>query len=136
MTDARIFRLAHAEARRRAKAAVDQAPDLWLVRVEPPKRSLDQNAMLWPLLECFARQLEWPVNGKMVHLTADEWKTILSASFKRESARMSPSVDGGGFVLLGLRTSQMSKGEFSEFLEFVMATAADRGVNIEEHEHV
>jgi hypothetical protein len=42
----------------------------------------------------------------------------------------------GGVVMLGLRTSRMSKREFSEYLEFLHATAAERGVRIYEREEV
>lgn len=40
----------------------------------------------------------------------------------------------GGVVMLGQRTSQFSKREFSEWLEFLHATAADRGVTVYERE--
>ena len=34
-------------------------------------------------------------------------------------------------VILGMRTSKMGKRAFSEFIEFILATAAERGVNVE-----
>jgi hypothetical protein len=34
----------------------------------------------------------------------------------------------GGMVLLGQRTSKFSKAKFSDFLEFLHATAIERGV--------
>ena len=37
----------------------------------------------------------------------------------------------GGMVMLGARTSTMSKREFSEWLEFLHATAVDRGIELE-----
>ena len=133
MTERRVFGLVHAEARRRAMAAVADAPDGWRVTVEPPRRTLDQNALLWPLLECFSRQLEWPVNGRMVRLAPDEWKDILSAADKREAQRVAMGLDGG-MVMLGQRPSKMSKREFSEFIEFLLSVAADRGVAVERDE--
>ena len=129
MTDKRRFVLAHPQARQRAIECVAEAPDGWTVIVAPPKRSTSQNAMLWPLLECFAAQAEWPVNGRMTKLEAEDWKSILSAAYQRETQRVAMGLDGG-LVILGLRTSKMSKARFSEFLEFIMATAADRGVAI------
>lgn len=133
MADKRVFILAHAEARRRALQAVADGPEGYRVTLEPPKRTLDQNALLWPLLECFAEQLEWPVNGRMVKLEAPEWKDILSAAYKQESQRVAMGLNGG-MVMLGLRTSKMSKREFSEFLEFIFSVAADRGVVVERDE--
>lgn len=126
----RIFNLVHDEARRRAVHAVAHADDGWRVTLEPPKRTLDQNALLWPLLECFAQQLEWPVNGRFVRLDPEEWKDVLTAAFRNETQRIAAGLNGG-MVILGMRTSKMSKAKFSEFVEFVMATAADRGVNLE-----
>lgn len=95
------------------------------------RRNSEQNALLWVWLTAFSEQLTWPVNGAMVKLSPEEWKDILSAAFKRESQRVAAGLDGG-MVLLGMRTSQMGKREFGEFLEFVMATAAHRGVVLEE----
>jgi hypothetical protein len=133
MNERKVFGLVHAEARRRAVAAVAEAPEGYRVTVEPPKRTLDQNSLLWPVLECFSAQLEWPVNGRMVKMTAEDWKDLLSAAYRRESQRVAMGVDGG-MVMLGLRTSKMNKREFSEFLEFVFSVAADRGVVLERDE--
>lgn len=129
-----IFRLAHDEARRRAMSAVANAPEGWKVTIQEPSRNLEQNALLWTLLQAFANQLQWPVNGKMERLDATSWKDILTAAFEGEQARVSPGLNGG-MVLLGLRTSQFSKHKFSEFLEFLHATAADRGVDLQLEEH-
>ena len=124
------FILAHDMARRGAMDAVARAPAGFVVEVREPSRNLDQNALLWVLLTEFSRQLEWPVNGKMVSLSPDDWKTILSASFRRETQRMTQGVDGG-LVMLGARTSQMGKREFAEFIEFIQSVAAERGVELE-----
>lgn len=119
--------LAHDLARRRAVAAVAEAPQGHVVTVAEPVRSIDQNAAQWPILQAFSEQLLWPVNGSMVSMTPDEWKDVLTAAFRRESVRMAMGLDGG-VVMLGMRTSKMSRREFSEWLEFLHATAAARGV--------
>lgn len=123
------FQLAHDLARRRAVEAVSKAPAGFVVTVKEPSRSLDQNAAMWPLLEAFSRQLEWPVNGRMVKMEPDEWKDVLTAAFKGEQVRLAMGLNGG-VVMLGLRTSKMGKRMFSDFLEFLHATAADRGVTV------
>ena len=110
---------------------VADAPEGWVVTVREPTRNLEQNALLWVMLGAFAKQLQWPVNGQMVSLEADEWKDLLSAAFKRESQRVAMGLDGG-MVMLGMRTSKMGKAQFGEFLEFVQATAAARGVILDE----
>lgn len=103
------------------------------VEVKPERRNSEQNALLWVWLTAFSQQLQWPVNGAMVKLSPDEWKDILSAAFKRESQRVAMGLDGG-MVMLGLRTSKMNKRDFAEFMEFVMATAAARGVEVDQVE--
>ncbi len=130
----RTFVLRDREIRRRcAECVVSEAEEGAVVTIGPAKRSLEQNAAQWPILEAFSRQLTWPVNGSMEALTAEEWKDILTAAFRAESyqPRVAPALYGGGMVLLGQRTSRFGKREFSEWLEFLHALAAERGVNLE-----
>ena len=129
----RVFILAHAQARALALECVKTAPDGFAVTVGEPSRSVSQNAAQWPILQAFAGQLQWPVNGRMVSMSPDEWKDVLTAAFRKEQARLAMGLDGG-VVMLGQRTSQFSKREFSEWLEFLHATAADRGVTVYERE--
>ena len=98
MSDKRIYRLVHDEARRRAGQDVASAPDGWIVTVSEPTRSLDQNALMWPLLDDIARQVEWYGNK----LTPDEWKDVFTAALRKE--KVVPGINGG-FVVLGQRTS-------------------------------
>ena len=125
----RTYRLVHPEARKRAREDLETAQDGDVVTFSEATRNLDQNAAQWPILDAFAKQLKWPVNGQMVTMTADEWKDVLSAAFKRETVRVAMGLDGG-MVMLGLRTSKMGKREFSEWLDFLNATAALRGVRL------
>lgn len=115
--------------RERALEAVRTAPDGFAVTVAEPTRNLEQNAAQWPILQAFADQLRWPVNGSMVSMSAEEWKDVLSAAFRRETVRVAMGLDGG-MVMLGMRTRDMGKREFSEWLDFLHATAAARGVKL------
>jgi len=101
----------------------------FVVKIGEVGRTLEQNALLWPLLECFAAQLQWPVNGSMVYLDADDWKDLLTAAYRNETQRVAMGL-GGGMVILGMRTSKMSKKEFSEFIEFMKFIASERGVDL------
>jgi hypothetical protein len=123
------FVMSHDLARRRAIDAVSQAPAGYVVTVKEPTRNLSQNAALWPILQEFSEQLLWPVNGRMVKMEPEDWKHVLSAAFRKEQARLAMGLDGG-VVMLGLRTSKMGKKDFGEFLDFLGAVAADRGVAI------
>jgi hypothetical protein len=116
------------EARRRAADFCMEAPDGAVARFSDPTRTLEQNAAQWPILEAFSQQLQWPVNGQMVYMSAKEWKDVLTAAFEQETVRLAMAFDGPGVVMLGQRTSQYGKRKFSEWLEFLHAAAASRGV--------
>ena len=90
-------------------------------------RTLQQNAAQWPILQEFSRKIKWPVNGVLVTLSSEEWKVILTAAFNQESVRLAQGLDGG-VVMLGMHTRNFSKNQFSEWLEFLRATAAMRGI--------
>lgn len=123
----RIFKLVHTTAREGAVQAVKEAPEGYIVKVEEPSRTLDQNAAQWPILQAFANQLQWPINGQMMSITDEDWKDILTCAFRNESPRVAMGLDGG-MVLLGQRTSKFGKREFSDWMEFLWATANERGV--------
>jgi hypothetical protein len=101
----------------------------WVLSLKPETRSQAQNRLMWPILTEFGRQLEWPINGRMVQMTPDDWKDVLTAAFKRETVRVAMGLDGG-VVMLGQRTSRFTKAEFGEWIEFLYATAAARGVRL------
>jgi hypothetical protein len=101
------------------------------VTVAEPTRNLEQNALMWVLLQAFSEQLTWPVNGAMVKLEPDEWKDLLSAAYRQEAQRVAMGLNGG-MVMLGLRTSKMGRREFAEFIEFIQSVAVDRGVALDE----
>lgn len=115
------FTLAHAEARRRAVQAVQNAPDGYAVIVKPQTRNLEQNALLWALLTDVSEQVIW--HGRK--LEPEAWKHIFTSSLKRQD--VVPGLDGG-FVVLGLSTSQMSKTEFGDLLELIHAFMAQNEV--------
>lgn len=116
-----LFVLAHAEARRRAVMALQNAPDGYVVKIQPPTRSLEQNAALWGALSDVADQVEW--YGR--RLTAEDWKHIFTASLRKQD--VVPGLDGG-FVVLGVSTSKMTRAEMSDLLELIHAFGAERGV--------
>ena len=92
------------------------------VEFKKKRRSVDQNALLWSCLGEISRQVDW--YGQK--LSADDWKDVFSASLRR--ARVVPGLDAGTYVPLGMRTSDMTKEEFSNLLELMFAFAAERGV--------
>ena len=74
---------------------------------------------------------------KMKKLTEWEWKDIMTAALKK--SQVVPGIDGG-FVVLGQHTSSMSKADFSELIELILAFGADHDVHfsdrdLEAHHH-
>ena len=124
------FVLAHGAARTGAKQAIDNAPDGYVVEISEPNRTKDQNACQWPILMEFARQKQWPVNGQLCWMTAEEWKDVLTAAFRNEQVRLAQGIDGG-VVMLGQRTSKFSKKEFSDWIEYLHYCAAKFEINID-----
>lgn len=100
------------------------------VEFRAPRRSTDQNALMWSLLSQISKQVDW--YGQK--LSSEDWKDVLTASLRR--TRVVPGIDAGTFVPLGMRTSQMTKQEISELLELVYAFGAERGVKFRELELV
>ena len=110
-------------------AAVLQSGQRFILTIKPETRTQAQNRLMWPILSVFARDLLWPVNGHMVKMDEDDWKDVLSAAFRGENVRLAMGLNGG-VVLLGQRTSKFTKKEFSDWIEFLYATAADRDIKL------
>lgn len=89
-------------------------------------RSLSQNRKLWPMLTDISRQLVWPVNGRIGLIAPEDWKDILSAELSSEQ-RVAQGI-GGGFVMLGMRTSKLKKRQFSDLIEIIYAFGSSHGV--------
>ena len=119
----------------RATVVIRSAPDRakvcrWAQNVEPgtviefrkARRSTDQNALLWAMLTDVSQQVDW--YGQK--LTAEDWKDVFTASLRK--SRVIPGIEAGSFVVLGMRTSDMTKEEFSNLIELIHAFAAERGV--------
>jgi len=116
------------ERERVASWAAQAAPGT-IVEFRQSKRTLDQNARLWACLTEIARKVEW--HG--MKLTADDWKDIFTAALRKH--RFVPGLDENTVVPLGMRTSDMTKQEFSDLLELINAFAAERGIQFQnDHE--
>lgn len=116
-----IYRLVHDVARARAVDSVRLAPEGWIVEIKEPTRTLEQNSLMWPLLEDISKQVEW--YGQ--YLTSEEWKDVITAMLKKQ--KVVPGIEGG-FVVLGARTSKMTKELFSELIEAIYWFGAQQGV--------
>lgn len=89
-------------------------------------RTVEQNRMMWSLLSDVAEQVPWVVNGQKAQLQPEDWKDIFTAGLTK-TQRVAQGIEGG-WVLLGQRTSRMSKGQLSELIELILAFGAEHGV--------
>jgi len=120
-----VFILAHAEARRRAIQSVQEAQNGMVVQIGEPNRTLEQNAAQWPYLVGFAKQKQLCINGQMEWVTDDDWKDVLTACWNGE---MRMAAFDGKVIMLPQRTSKMGMRVFSTWMEYLVAMAAQCGV--------
>ena len=109
------------ESRQRACQLVAQAPDGALCRVEPPTRTLDQNAKLWAMLSDIS--LHKPEGRK---LTPEQWKCIFMQACGWD-VQFLEGLDGQPFPA-GFRSSRMSKKQMIDLIEFIQAKGDEWGV--------
>lgn len=107
-------------AYQRAHRLIDNAPPGYTVRVEAPRRTLDQNAKLWAVLTDIACAMP---EGR--RHDPETWKAIFMQAFGHEQ-RFAMGLNGEPFPL-GYRSSKMRKAQFSEFIEFIYSEVARRG---------
>jgi hypothetical protein len=129
MSNALITVYGPADRERAAKLA-SQVPAGTRISFKQSKRTVDQNSKLWAVLTDISRQVVW-YDQK---LTADDWKTIFTASLRK--SRVIPGIDVGTLVPLGMSTSSMSKTEFSDLLELIHAFAAEHGAILSDQQAV
>lgn len=128
MSEKRMFRLVHREARANCIDFISRVPDGYVVTVKAPTRSLAANARMWALLADVSEQVTWYSQK----LSPESWKCIFSASLKKQE--VVPNLEGTGFVVLGQATSKMSVSEMNELQALIEAFGAERGVRFNDAE--
>lgn len=113
--------------RMRAAALMAKVPAGSIVDVRHAKRTVPMNARMWAMLTDVSRQ----ATHAGQRFTPNDWKTIFTAALRRE-LRMVPNLTGDGMVLLGERTSEMTKAEHSDLMELIAAWGAENGVEFSE----
>ncbi len=108
-----------------AHRLIERAPPGSILRVDAPRRSLPQNARLHAMITDVARQIEWAGAKR----TVEAWKDIFTAALRSATHGLDvvPGLNGG-FVLLGMHTSNMSKAEMGDLMTFIEAWGAENGV--------
>lgn len=96
----------------------------YVVEVKPFTRTLQQNRLMWKILQQLADQVNWYGNK----LTKENWKDMITAGLKNQD--VVPGINGG-FVVLGDSTRKMSVKELNEVIELAYAFGAQHGVKFE-----
>jgi hypothetical protein len=109
--------------REKAISWINKAPVGTRVEFKASKRSLPQNDLMWALLTDIAQQLEH--GGRKYDAT--EWKCIFLHAFGREITFL-PSLDNRTFLPIEMSSSDLSKDEMTDFIEFIMKEGTERGV--------
>lgn len=125
----RLFRLVHDQARANAIMCVRNAPEGYVVSVGEETRTQMQNRLMWPLLTDLSK---CDYYGRPIK--QHDWKNLCMGGLA--SAEFVPSLDGKSVMPLGLSTSNLTKSKFSELIEFIYYTGAQRGVTFRTDEFV
>lgn len=98
------------------------------LEIKKTTRSTDQNDMFHALIDQVSKAMkavgsEW---------SAEDWKRLLIDQWANETGRkiskVAPSLDGQRVVQLGLQSHKFTKEEGSEFIEWLLAWMADKGI--------
>lgn len=126
------FVLAHDLARQRARQAVNEAPEGYVVTISEPSKSRAQEEHYHALIGDIARVFRW--QGKQ--LDPETMKRLLVDQFRADTLRdpqlapkwhamqqveMMPSLDGSRIVVLGTQTRRFPRELASAFIEWLKA---------------
>lgn len=129
-----LFRLVHAEARRRAAQACQTSPDGYIVIVQEPTKRRIQEEKYHAMVGDLSRQCEYA--GRK--WDAEDSKRILIDEFAADmrgsgtplhhDSRIIPSQDGLRIIQLNIRSSDFYVTEAAQFIEWLYAWGANRDV--------
>lgn len=109
--------------RKRAADWCMKAPAGTRIEFKAAKRTLDQNSRMWAMLTDVATQATHMGN----RYTSDQWKILFLHACGRE-VQFLPGLDGKTFLPWGQSSSDLSKQEMSDLMEFIAAWGAENGI--------
>ena len=118
----RTVKLSTRQARQRAHALIDAAPEGYVCAIGEETRTQEQNRLLWPLIADIQAQVP-----SMQPFSADDIKLRFLNALGIE-LRFLPELEGAGMFPVGQRSSTLSKTQFSGLLELMFAYGAKHGV--------
>lgn len=129
-----VFFLSHNVARQNAIKAIQDAPDGYLCEIKPPTKKRIQESKYHAMIGDIAKQVDL-LGCKR---SAEDAKRLLIDAFARvmreagtplrQEGKILPSLDGSGFVQLGIQSRKFSVKEASEFIEHLYAYGSEHGV--------
>ncbi|MBI2725410.1 MAG: recombination protein NinB [Polaromonas sp.] len=131
----RTFMLVHETARENAaKFARNDAPDGWMATFSQPTKKRIQEEKYHAMMGDISKQCTF-MNEKR---ELDDWKRLLVDAFAKvmrdagtpihHDGRVLPSLDFERVVQLGIQTKDFYVAEAAQFIEYLYAFGADRGV--------
>ncbi|MDB5584342.1 MAG: hypothetical protein JWR80_9518 [Bradyrhizobium sp.] len=105
-----------------AKRLIDEAEAGYIVQIGAPTRTLDQNAKMHPMIEDIKRQVP-----AMATFTVEQIKLRFLDALGTELTFL-PKLEGEGLFPVGLRSSTLTKGQFSGLIELLYQFGAKYGV--------
>jgi hypothetical protein len=105
-----------------AKRLIDEAPDGDVMQIGKPTRTLEQNAKMHPMLDDILNQV--PAKRMM---SRDDLKLQFLNALGVEM-RFIPELEGEGLFPVGLRSSTLTKQQFSALIELIYEFGAKHGV--------
>lgn len=97
------------------------------VEVREEKRSGAENRLLHALLTHISKTMEWAGKKRDV----ETWKRLLTAAWCRannEQVELLPALDGHGVDIVFRRTSQLTRKECADLIEFVFSWGAEHDI--------
>ena len=122
MNRAVIAIVSNSDRSRVAKWAT-QAPIGTRVEFKQVKRSLPQNDRMWAMLTDVATQKTHA--GRKY--TPDQWKVLFMHACGRE-VQFIPALDNSTFIPWGQSSSDLSRQEMTDLIEFIFSWGAENGV--------
>jgi hypothetical protein len=108
-----------------AHKLVSQAPVGYVVKVQPQKRTHEQNDLMWALLTELSKAKP---NGR--EATPDAWKLLVMHACGH-ACQFEIGLNGTPFPT-GFRSSQLTKSQMSDLIEWIYQYAAEAGVELKQ----
>lgn len=129
-----LFTLHGPRSKAETKHVIDKAPAGSRVEIKGPKRTNDQNALMWVLLTKLSLTLPW--DGRL--RSPEKWKDLFMDGLRvamDDERETLPALDGSGRqVLVDSSSSDLSVEEMTMLIEIILKFGADHGIEFAERD--